>query len=164
MGRSDPPLKKQLLPTSKETQTRKQLPQRKATASLEVAVEVAGRKPQGLAPKSRFQTREESPKYTRPPQNELTQQSSHLPGREPQEMESTNCPTDSGYELLVSGRVFRSIGTIHLWRGVSQHGFSGTNLQIWSLRRDNFQARQMGTKEKKCPNLEKKHVSGSRPS
>lgn len=37
------------------------------------------------------------------PQNGLTQQSSHLSGPGAQEMESTNCPTDSGYELLVSG-------------------------------------------------------------
>lgn len=110
VGRSDPPLKKQLLPTSKETQTRKQLPQRKATASLEVAVEVAGRKPRVLGgnfwpPKiSRQSCRFSNPggvtNIHGPTKRTKKCKVLRLPGREPQEMESTNCPTDSGYELL----------------------------------------------------------------
>ena len=80
VGRSDPPLKEtassnlQKNPSGETTNSAKS----PATASLEVAVEVAGRKPQGLAPKSHVQTLEESPKYTRAPQNELKMQSSQV--------------------------------------------------------------------------------------
>ena len=48
-------------------------------------------------------------------------------------MESTNCPSDSGYELLVSGRVFRSIDQPSVAAGCFPTWFFGDKSTILSL-------------------------------
>ena len=67
-------------------------------------------------------------------------------------MESTNCPTDSGYELLVSGRVFRSIDQPSVAAGCFPTWFFGEK------------STPNGKKSKKMPELLKKTFSGSSPS